>query len=516
MRVNNISVSFRYSIASSDVPESVNASVAVQVATFFNNRSSHFAIQHQTAKHDGLDLRFLVRMKDKCDPKNARETLMRNLVNHAHAAKENMKCMVRACTNLETQYLDSDDTCTNLVWTCTCSSAQAANLLPNEATQATAAVKDSGPASAQADTTFVSASPSKCFGAPGGESRQAELPPQYRNDSAAAGAIHRPAMVFQRFCLICALTGEFQTSSELGRKMQQRTVGTTISASAGAHKIRILLKGGKGWSNTNVSSQNSLRDRLVHGIQKLAHEGTIDVWLSQSDSSEPEILEVRIACVWKFQMYNHTVRRFLHNMINAKCTVNVFGSDRNAVRDTYLKPPGPGGNRWLQYSGLRGTFYEMPLRDFVRVLGEIVRREEARFLSCESREEFSGDARSKQVLLYEICNVLEWHTKNNTPVQPRSIQSLEHIIPSQVGSVMGDPAAAVNAVVNDTANLSHITPAAPRQCSESGADSSKAVKQRLNFSDTPARPEGARESVNLQDRSILSGGNYVPMDVPPY
>ena len=81
---------------------------------------------------------------------------------------------------------------------------------------------------------------------------------------------------------------------------------------------------------------------------------------------------------------------------------------------------------------------------------------------------------------------------------------------------MGDPAAAVNAVVNDTANLSHITPAAPRQCSESGADSSKAVKQRLNFSDTPARPEGARESVNLQDRSILSGGNYVPMDVPPY
>jgi hypothetical protein len=176
MRVNNISVSFRYSIASSDVPESVNASVAVQVATFFNNRSSHFAIQHQTAKHDGLDLRFLVRMKDKCNPKNARETLMRNLVNHAHAAKENMKCMVNACTNLETQYLDSDDTCTNLIWICTCSSAQTTNLLPNEATQATAAVKDSSPASAPAGTTFVSrASQSKCCGAPGDESRQSEL-----------------------------------------------------------------------------------------------------------------------------------------------------------------------------------------------------------------------------------------------------------------------------------------------------------------------------------------------------
>jgi len=68
---------------------------------------------------------------------------MRNLVNHAHAAKENMKCMVNACTNLETQYLDSDDTCTNLIWICTCSSAQTTNFLPNEATQATAAVKDS-------------------------------------------------------------------------------------------------------------------------------------------------------------------------------------------------------------------------------------------------------------------------------------------------------------------------------------------------------------------------------------
>ena len=293
-------------------------------------------------------------------------------------------------------------------------------------------------------------------------------------------------------------------SSERGRTMR-----TNISASAVAHKIRIFLTGGKGLSKTNVSSPNSLRDRLVHGIQKLAYEGTIDVWLSQSDSSEPEILEVRIACVWKFQMYNHTVRRFLHNMINAKCTVNVFGSDLNAVRDTYLKPPGPGGNRWLQYSGLRGTFYEMPLRDFVRVLGEIVRREEARFLSCESREEFSGDARSKQVLLYEICNVLEWHTKNNTPVQPRSRQSLEHIIPSLAGPVRGDPAAALNAAVNDTANLSHITPAAPRPCLESDADSTKAVKQRLNFSDTPARPEGVREPVNLQDRSILSGGNDV-------
>jgi hypothetical protein len=193
MSANNISVSLRYTIANSDVPESVNASLAIQVATYFNNRSSHFVIQHQKANDDGLDLCFLVRMKDKCNPKNTRETLMRNLVNHAQAARENMKCMIKACTDLETQYLDSDNTCTKLVWTCSCSSAQAANLLPNEATQATAAVKDSSPASAQACTT---ASPSKCFGAPVGES---ELAPQDRNDSAAAGAIHRPAMVDRRF-----------------------------------------------------------------------------------------------------------------------------------------------------------------------------------------------------------------------------------------------------------------------------------------------------------------------------
>ena len=54
-------------------------------------------------------------------------------------------------------------------------------------------------------------------------------------------------------------------SSERGRTMR-----TNISASAVAHKIRIFLTGGKGLSKTNVSSPNSLRDRLVHGIQKLA------------------------------------------------------------------------------------------------------------------------------------------------------------------------------------------------------------------------------------------------------
>lgn len=502
MQQQNISVSFKYNIANSDAPGSVNASVAEEVATYFNNRSSNFVIQHQTANDDGLDLRFLVRMRTACNPQSTRKTLMSNVSRFAHAATENMKCVVRACDDGETQSLSSTDNCTSLLWTCTCSSAQAANLPPMDATQAaaTAAVKDSSSASAQAGTTFASrASPSKGVGT-GGDSRQAEIPQQDRTNASDAGAIHRSAFVDQRFCLILALAGDCKTSSERGQTMPQRTTDPGVSVSAAAHKITIFLR-----RSQAIVSSECLRDRLVHEIQKRAREGTIDVWLS----SESSIAEVRISCVWKFPMYNHTVRRFLHSLIESECTLRIRCSDRTGVRDTYLKPPGPGVDRWLQYSGLRGTFYELPLKEFVRVLRETVGREEARLLRCESMEELRDDARAKQVLLFEICNVLEWHTKNNTPVQPRSRQSQE----PTVRPVMGDSEAGpVNAAANDTTNISHITPAPQRSCLESGADSSKVVKQKLNFTDSPARPEGVREAVNFEDRRSLSGGNYVPMD----
>jgi hypothetical protein len=155
-------------------------------------------------------------------------------------------------------------------------------------------------------------------------------------------------------------------------------------------------------------SSETLRKNLIAEIRRKACEVTIDVFVIGSHN-----LQVRMACLWKAPMCSDAVRRFMNETIRKSGFHHITGSyvkyipcDRTAVRDKYISHP-EQGLRWLQFSDVGETMYEVPFEELIRQAGKAVEQGESDLLECSTREGYKKAALSNQARLYHLYDMLQ-------------------------------------------------------------------------------------------------------------
>jgi hypothetical protein len=151
----------------------------------------------------------------------------------------------------------------------------------------------------------------------------------------------------------------------------------------------------------------SLRKKLIAAIRLKAREVAIDVVI------RPHNLEASMACVWKTPMCSDAVRRLVNGVVHDSGFRRTHGSfvkytpcDRTAVREKYVSHP-EQGLRWLQFSEVGGTMYEVPDEEFIQELGKALKQGESNLLMCSTREGYKQAALSSQALLFQVYDILQ-------------------------------------------------------------------------------------------------------------
>jgi hypothetical protein len=187
----------------------------------------------------------------------------------------------------------------------------------------------------------------------------------------------------------------------------------------------------------------TLRKNLITEIRGKAREVTIDVFVMG-----PNNLQVRTACVWKTPMGSNAVRRLMNEIIRESGFRHIKGSfvkysacDRSAVRDKYISHP-EQGLRWLQFSDVGGTMYEVPIDEFIQELGKAVKQGESDLLMCSTREGYKRAALSNQALLYQLYDILQFRNictpRTRTQwLQEKLAEGAVHVTAAQVMPAAG-------------------------------------------------------------------------------
>ena len=154
-------------------------------------------------------------------------------------------------------------------------------------------------------------------------------------------------------------------------------------------------------------TSETLRKNLIAASRLKAREVTIDVVIG------PHNLKASMACVWKTPMGSDAVRRLVNGAVTSSgfrrthhTFVKHIPCDRTAVREKYISHP-EQGLRWLQFSEVGGTMYEVPVDEFIQELGKALKQGESNLLMCSTREGYKQAALSSQALLFQVYDILQ-------------------------------------------------------------------------------------------------------------
>ena len=160
-------------------------------------------------------------------------------------------------------------------------------------------------------------------------------------------------------------------------------------------------------SNATASEKlEAFKSDIIEIFQARTYEAGVDA----TRSSETQRLHVKIACTWKNAMHSHSIRRLIHGTIAGRFKVdgNVKVFDLKATGTSWFHNQSQASSRWLQYSGLKGKAYTMPMQKLLDAIGNVVEDEEAQLLSCTTHADFRANAKSKQLLLANLLDVFRW------------------------------------------------------------------------------------------------------------
>ena len=169
---------------------------------------------------------------------------------------------------------------------------------------------------------------------------------------------------------------------------------------------------GMGQTHETRNAAGRIKEELTKSFRRIAAEATIT---ASPSAGKGAALAISITCTLKNPMHDYVVRRSVSNVITMQSTfwlhdgkVKIQKVTADEVRQCYTSsPPANDGRwRWLHHSLLCSEAVEMPIAKFAEQLKLTVRNEEANFLACRTSEQFKNDAKSKQLLLHSVSEVL--------------------------------------------------------------------------------------------------------------